>query len=352
MENPKKFTRREFLKRAGTAAAVGGALAYESQKRKTEAVSDDPFEKQFAKREMINVNGGIAEVVDLQADNTKEEVPTLFAPAWAVTLPVYKPALRTLLERGRRTISLNYPRAGGDIILNDDQNDLVKEFPTEEVRKALTLIGILDHKHIERTDVIAHSEGAANAAIAALLHPEKFRNMVLVGPPGLIGEDTPMRLVKGFASQSNPKPSLKEIPVHEESKKYADEHGQVAIEYPEILLSEEGKEVGKIAETEALKYMLANPRRALQESWGMSQIQMHDLISKLHEKGIGIVIMSGVDDPVFQTKKMAALIKQGTVDGFLSVRGGHGQIGENPERFMVAAEQMLTALQKKQSKKS
>ncbi len=34
------------------------------------------------------------------------------------------------------------------------------------------------------------------------------------------------------------------------------------------------------------------------------------------------------------------------IDGFLSIRGGHGEIGGHP-RFMTAAEQMLTALEAK-----
>ncbi len=304
----------------------------------------DSFEKQFEKREMIDTAGGIAEVVDIAPAQQKDEVPVLFAPAWACTLPIYEPALKTLVNEGRRTISLNHPRRGGEMNLSDAEKELVKEYPNEEVRKALTLRDVLNHKGVEKVDVIAHSEGAVNAAIAALLNPEKFRNIIFFGPAGLIGEDDPIRLLKGFVSQGAPKPSLNKIPVSEEQKAVARAEGGEAIEYPEIPITETAKEVGAIAAREAPKYMIQNPLRAFKEGWGLSQVQIDGLIDKLRERGIGIVVISAVDDPVFPTKTMAERLKKGSLDGFLSVRGGHGQIGETPERYMVAANQMLENL--------
>ena len=83
----------------------------------------------------------------------------------------------------------------------------------------------------------------------------------------------------------------------------------------------------------------------------MSTAQIDDLIARLREHGISIVIMSGVDDPVFSTKTMAERLAKNSVDGFLSVRGGHGGIGENPELFATAAVQMLDAAENKRLKK-
>jgi len=226
---------------------------------------------------------------------------------------------------------------------------LVGTYPTAEVRKAKTLLDIVHHKQLGQLDAIAHSEGAVNVAIAALLEPEKFRNIVFFGPAGLIGEDTLSRLMQGFAAQGAEKPTLREIPVSEEAKQAAEERGQVAIAYPAIEATDVSKAVGAAANREAPWYMAKNPVRAFSEGWALSQVQIHDLIAKLHEKGIGIVIMSGVDDSVFPTEKMATFLRKGTIDGFLSVRGGHGQIGETPERYMVAAEQMLEALERKRS---
>ena len=311
----------------------------------------DSFAELFAKREMIETAGGTAEVVDIAPAQQRDEVPVLFAPAWACTLPIYEPALKTLVNEGRRTLSLSHPRRGGEMNLTNEEKELVKEYPDEEVRKALTLRDILNHKGVDKVDVIAHSEGAVNAAIAALLNPEKFRNIVFFGPAGLIGADSASRLAKGFAAQGNPKPSLDAIDpgmeMSAEEKRRTRTEESVAIQYPKIGENMEAQKaiVGSgrvpIVVQELLKYGAENPIRAIKEGWGLSRVQIDGLIDKLRERGIGIVVMSAVDDPVFPTRTMAERLKKGSVDGFLSVRGGHGQIGDNPERYMVAANQML-----------
>jgi hypothetical protein len=45
--------------------------------------------------------------------------------------------------------------------------------------------------------------------------------------------------------------------------------------------------------------------------------------------------------------KIQRIAKGDMLDGFLSLRGGHGEIGGHPERYIPAAEEMLTALEQK-----
>lgn len=329
----------------------------------------ESFERQFEHREMIETAGGMAETVDISPRQQGNEVPVLLAPAWACTLPIYKPTIETIAQAGRRTLSLNHPRRGGKVELTGAEQELVKDIPEAEVRKALTLRDVLRHKNIDTIDVIAHSEGAINAGIAALLLAEEaahqgkeppIRNIVFFGPAGLIGEDTPLRLMQGFGAQGNPKPSLEALPdapdVGEEEKIRTKTTGAEPIHYPEIESSEAAQEAivgsGKVPVVmkELGKYVGGNPIRAFQEGWGMATVQIDDLIARLREHGIGVVIMSAVDDPVFSTKTMAERLKKGSVDGFLSVRGGHGQLGENPERYAVAALQMLDAVEAKKQR--
>lgn len=49
---------------------------------------------------------------------------------------------------------------------------------------------------------------------------------------------------------------------------------------------------------------------------------------------------------------MQQIAKSDMLDGLLSVRGGHGEMGGHPELFIPAAEQMLTALEKKKEKRA
>jgi pimeloyl-ACP methyl ester carboxylesterase len=286
----------------------------------------DFLERQFETRKKFHVAGGIAEVADIKPEKAKTDVPVFLAPAWGYTIDTYKGVMKTLAEENRRVLSLDHPRHG--YAMGDVPKDAASKYPTEELRKAMNIIGVLEQKGIEKTDVIAHSEGAANAIIAAVLHPEKFRNIVLFTPAGLIGKDSFGRLLKGFSQKNKPAKSLE---------------GRLDID---------ASAFEKTAAAEAMKYIKKNPLRALREAIGISQSETHELLRYLHEKGIGIVVMASVDDPVFPMDKMQKIVKDDMLDGFVSVGGKHGVIGEPSGRYVRVAEKMLTALEEKQNKKA
>ena len=201
-------------------------------------------------------------------------------------------------------------------------DEAVDKYPAEELRKALNIIGILDQKGVEKVKIIGHSEGAVNAVIAAVLRSDFFMGekgaLFLDGPAGLIGEDKFTRLLKGFAGQSKRAKSLAGIPATEDGPGW-----------PEIPMTDTEKEVASAAMTEAIKYMAKNPVRAFREGRDIARSQIHDMLRYLHEKGVGIVVMAGVDDPVFPMERMNreddGIVKADMLDGFLSVRGGHGR---------------------------
>ena len=276
---------------------------------------ESSFEAQFKKTEKYKVAGGTAEVVDIKPEDPKSEVPVFLAPAWACTTETYRPVLEGLSETDRRIIGINHPRIGGD--MNVTPEVAAQKYPKEELRKAMNMLGVLDQKGIDKTDVIAHSEGAINTAIAAMLQPEKFRNIIFYGPAGLIGEDTFTRLLKGFSKQSEPAKSLEGIEITDDVTNAA---------------------------KEALKYLAKNPVRGMKEAMDISNSQIHEVLRYLHEKGVGIVVIAGVDDPVFPMDRIQQIAKKDMLDGFLSVKGGHALL----DIHASAAEKMLTALEKKE----
>ena len=286
----------------------------------------DNFERQFAKREYFEVAGGTAEVVDVSPEKIKDEVPVFLAPAWACDLGLYKSAMETLVNKDRRVVSLEHPRRGGDLEAGSKEQspeELLKKYPTEELRKALNILSVMEQKHIEKADFFAHSEGAINTTIAAMLHPEKFRNIIFFAPAGLIGEDTFTRLIQGFMGQSKRPESIADMPI-----------------------TDKEKEDGKAAMQSVLKSLTTNPLRGLKEAVEISKSQIHEMIRYLHDKGIGIVVMSAVDDPVFPMREMKKIAKTDMIDGFLSTRGGHGAMDEH----IVWADKMLTALEGQRQK--
>jgi len=259
----------------------------------------------------------------------------------------FKPGIKVLTDKQRRVISLDQPRKGGTI--PDSHNEEVEkwyekrgekypDWPSEELRKAHTILGLLEQKKIDKVDVIAHSEGAINVCIAAMLQPEKFtgRTIILYSPAGLIGKDNIFRLQKGAGANKSRTETMSHIPVTEAETEYLKSTAHITPDY-----------------------LKANPIRAVKELFAISQAQIEDMLQYLREKGIKIIVVGAVDDTFFPMDKIQENKKiksdfsstnpgEGILDGFVSVSGGHMQIQTHPELYMSAIETML---QKPEEKK-
>ena len=280
------------------------------------------FEEQFSRKEEIEILGGKIDAVDIRPEILKTAVPTLFAPGWGGTPETYKDTIEALCEKNRRVLSLAHARKGGDEKLAPDE--IQKEYPADELRKALALLKILEEKNIDKVDAVAHSEGGINAAIAASLAPEKFRNIIFVNAGGLIGPDKFPKLAGRFV-----------FGVIQEALKTIfnkDKLGKVRLQR---------------AFKENLNYIAKNPLRALKESIVISNTETYGMLKNLHDKGIRIAVVGGVDDPVFPVDKMQEILKEGWLDGFVSVKGGHGEIILHPEKYVGVVDELLDNLEKK-----
>ena len=357
LDRPKRPTRREVLKGLAATTAMAVTMKGDMEKMPTPNPEKlDTFDRQFIRR--MQIGGVETNVMDATPEHLSSEAPVLIAPAWAIPMRAYKPGAKVLMEEGSRVLSLDHPRRGDVIRLNADQRETLKNFPSEAVRKASQFIELLDKKGVDAehpADVVAHSEGCLNTIAAALAAPEKFRGIVLYGAPGFGGPDSTLRLLSGWIGQIvNPMPvigsqdlkSLDAISVSDESKRIAKERGQIAIEYPPIEVTPETKAALADGGGGDIKYIADNPIRSVKEAYGLAQIELLDLIQPLRERGIKVAIISGVDDLVFPNADMQKNIGKGKLDGFLSVRGKHGQLAETPEHHMRAAAILLKQFEK------
>ena len=164
---------------------------------------EDSFEKQFSNRETIEVLDGKVEVVDIIPENLEKEIPVLFASGWGNTIKSYKDSMKIMSEKGRRVLGVEHARQGiSENSLKNEQTDETKKYPIEELRKAFSILAVINKKNIEKIDVIAHSEGAINTAIAASIEPEKFSRIVFLNPAGMIGKDNFYTLTKRYISNN------------------------------------------------------------------------------------------------------------------------------------------------------
>ncbi|HTK33563.1 MAG TPA: alpha/beta fold hydrolase [Candidatus Paceibacterota bacterium] len=267
------------------------------------------FDEQFKKREEIDLFGTKFEIVDIHPDIESTPVPILIAPGWTEDMESFKEGMRMLVEKGRRVLSLEHPRYGNEMDAVDE--DLKKLYPVDELRKALALLAVIDQKGLGPVDVIAHSEGGINTAIAATLETEKFHRIVFANSAGLLGPDNFPRLSTRFNTFT-----LNEI----KNLIYSDDlKRQTGIQ----------NMLGKITE-----YIAANFVRATKESVAISEVQIQDMIKYLHDEGVGITILNSEDDIVFPPEKVKEIVDAKHVDNYVTLPGGHGEIALNPREYM------------------
>ena len=266
---------------------------------------------------------GTLEVTDITPENLKlkDQVPVLLVPGWAETPKTHDDTVKTIASEGRRIITIKIPRIGG-----------VKpegEFSEAEYTKARALVDVLNKKGIKTTDIIAHSEGALSAIMAAEIftsqhQPQRIRNIVFVEPVGLIGEDHLRNLMGRWGSM-------------------------MVKDTGRFFRGSRKKNMSR-AFTEAVKYTSKNPIRTLAEARVISASDIYESLSKLKENGIGVSVIHAVDDTLFPMEKVLETAKaKGGMDtiGFYSVKGDHREISVHPEKYAALAVNALEDLAKR-----
>ncbi|MFA6535922.1 MAG: hypothetical protein WC250_01095 [Candidatus Paceibacterota bacterium] len=258
------------------------------------------FEEQFRKKFSVTVRGKNIYFVDV-APNQAVEVPIFLGPGWGETPNTFKDTIRVLFEAGFRVLCVEHSRQDLKLITKGN-------LPHLELQKAETILQILEAQKVDAVSLIAHSEGAINCIISASLRPELFRNMILVGPCGLMREETFIKLVGRFI-----------LNLLEGVARAAREPAARV----RLLRSAE----------ETAKYFLKNPIMGLLEGGAISHTKLLVLLEKLYRSGLKAVIIHGSDDWVFPIKGMRDLRNLSYID-FHLVKGDHHDIYANPKNYL------------------
>jgi pimeloyl-ACP methyl ester carboxylesterase len=277
------------------------------------------LEEQWSHPQELEIEGETLRIYDLDAGgsrNEKLDLPLLFAPGWIQNPKNHKEACFQMSETGCRVVVPDalHGIAPEKVEATKDANDIARA----ELRKAAMLLKTLDERNIPRADVVAHSEGAIYAAIAATAAPERFRNFVLVDPAGMIGKDSVLGLAIRSAREGG-----------EDKKRHAREPFEVQ------LVGGKNKEYALTA------------GKTLAEVHAISKSDITDMLEFLRNKGINVSVMTGADDKFFPMEMMnkpggPASVKN--VRGFYSVKEGHFRLIQRPSQYARFVVQALEAL--------
>jgi len=259
------------------------------------------------------------ELIDLQPSKRKAgSLPLLIVPGFSGNAEVVRTHAKAMQDRGRRVLCVNAPH--GVHIQHK------KSLP--QTRKAVALLGALQEKELTEVDAMGYSEASITIAIAAKLRPSQFRNIVLMNPAGMIGEDSLIRLILSFTVDK----------IHEgirEMIRGFREHVNM-------------REKWKILR-EKTKYILSDPFQSAKEVRAMTAAQIHLWLRELQEKhGIKIALVQSAGDKVFPREKMESFIQAAGIPPdhvFHDLQGTHDVMLANPEHAVDVAEQALCALE-------
>ena len=260
------------------------------------------FQSQFNNVNTVSINGKQIRFVDVAPQILKSTTPIFIAPGWGETPRTFKSLMRLLYENGFRVISVYHPRHDLKLITRSNISRV-------ESQKAEIIIDILNKQQIEKVDMVAHSEGTVNSVIAAYLKPSLFRQLILVGPGGLVEKQSFPGLIGRFLINMF-------------------QDGGIS------MLWNKNEFIDFFQSTmDVLKYFLSNPMLGLLEGSAISHSHIQESLVRLHEINIPITIVCGTKDIVFPRNKMNSL----STFSWLDVRdmpGSHDDIFISPQRYI------------------
>ncbi|HEY4493359.1 MAG TPA: alpha/beta hydrolase [Candidatus Paceibacterota bacterium] len=248
-------------------------------------------------------------IFDLSPDVLKSTTPLLFVPGWSNSAATSREGLKDLASHGRRVLSL-------------------VPTPGEQSEKAKDLLELLKTKGVEKTDALAYSEGAINLSLAALAEPDRFRNIVLIDPAGTAEHGSMWEMASRFAQE-------------------------LSSEMKTTLSTGAHKKEAHHTVADVLGRIGRHPVTTVRELREIAETDIFPILGQLHESGIGISIITGVDDKIFEMQEFQDKKELGKyIDGFYSVAGGHAEIIKHPDQYMSLADQALDALEARSKNKS
>ena len=289
------------------------------------------LEERFNNPEILESDdspGSKVEIVDIDPQEKKTDMPLLVIPGWAATVEVHKENAKIFSELGRRTITISSPHG----IETKQEGDI----PLAELRKAMAITKVIEEKRLEQVDVVTHSEGALFTTIAALRNPERFRSIVFVSPAGLIGEDSFWELTKRFSSDL--------LQQWKDRKKSPERNTQINTQIKTALI-------------EALK-TFRSPKKSLDEIKAIANTQIQENLRELRRQGVKVIIIHPVGDKVLPMERMQKMVTGEMVDGFISAgdakqTGGvaetHNAWYLTPQQYTKAVNSILTSLETKKN---
>lgn len=247
------------------------------------------FDAQFGNRQDIKTTVGSFKFVDIKPAGLADGFPLLVIPGWSITIGTEKQLLEDLCNAGKHTVSLEFPRFGGEVLEHEST-------PREVLRQAEIISELIKSRPEDKMDVVAQSMGAMDLIAAVKLHPElldRIGSVVFVSPAGLTGNDNFFKLVARFAPH-------------------------FAQDVTTALRSSDSRKNILRMMKESNIYITKNPLRAVVgEAIAIAGSDMYEGLKDFQNAGIKVGIIQGESDRLTPAKKLWGKIGDGSKSPFV-----------------------------------
>jgi len=290
------------------------------------------FDKQYDQPKTVAVGDEKFEIYHA-APGKKKTGPLLFGHGWPANPRLMRENLYELFNKGREVV-FPYTQHGIELdkTIQESDPETLKKFAGVQLRKASVFLRTIEEEGLQGINGVAFSEGALHVVIAALMRPERFKNIVLVNPSGIMGKSSIFNFVLG---------AIRDTKTHAKRKLEEASRAKAQGVAPKLDERED------VADDTLAKHLKSGVWASIQEVASIPGTDILDALAKLKELGIGVSIIHSADDKIYDMQKVQKMVKAKHLDGFYSVKGTHTEFSANPKRYGVLIDSALTALEKK-----
>lgn len=256
-----------------------------------------------------SLRNGAIRAHTLYSANNSGHRPLLFVQGWGGSQAIAHSLAEHLLAQVPSVTYFDFSS------LDVSSHDCYEAFvPTPEYIKALGIYDLVK-KSTGRFDIIAHSEGAIAAAMAAYLLPEKFNTVLLIGPAGLLVRHTFTSLAWQFLRSSLSEIFSREYPYN--ARRVFQYFGLVVV------------------------YVFTNPIQQFYEALSTFRSQTLEIIKKLPGKGVHVIVAGFESDKLFPGSEFRKVLEGDVGISIVVLPGGHNALYMEPNEFSVAVNTLL-----------
>ena len=264
------------------------------------------FERQWNDTTTTEIEGKKFAIHSVHPEHSISAVPVAFFPGWTDSAAKLEKGIEEMVACGRTSMTINAAHGAQHSIVPPDHLAHIADAELRRIAAYMHMLDTPDRKTqevYEKVDGVGYSEGGMDLLIAAAMHPERFRTIVLVNPAGFIADD-----------KLTQKGDLSAIVGLAQTHEYSGFAARAISSAPYIdkALKEAGtaeqRARAKTMDWEFWMTFLRAPHHSAREVLSMSRTQVAYLLREVKANGVNVIIVHSAEDKIFPPLRVGASI--------------------------------------------